>query len=228
MKKPKLFLNTLLFTIITLSIASGCYGSRGTAEDVNLPGDPYLVVETLTPTPDPLIAGTLHIKREVLVSGGGPGGSLNVSGQVPLQLLYRESAFAGDDLIETESIGTGTTVMLGAGSHASGDITAIWEVTFKVRGILHPAPKCDVELWVEEYWGDEVQVIATINDEQIINTMSATEVITMVDADQGSGHLIIPKGQRELVEYVAAGGVDWFNTYTIELNPLTKFEGCFD
>lgn len=227
MKNSPIFQKILLFTIILLTISSGCYGNRGTAPDVELPGDPHLVVETLTPTPDPLIAGTLHIKREVQITGGA-GGSLEVSGQVPLNLLYRESAFAGEDLIETQSTGTGTTVMLGEGTIGTGNITGIWEVTFKVRGILHPAPKCDVELWVEEYWGDEVQVIATINGEQIINTMSTTEVITMVDADQGSGHLIIPKGQNELLEYVAIGGVDWINTYKIELYPLTKFEGCFD
>jgi hypothetical protein len=185
------------------------------------------VVETLTPTPDPLIAGTLHIHRELQVTSG-VGGSLEVSGEIPLQLLYRDSAYAGDDLVDTQSTGTGISVMLGEGTVGTGNITGIWEVTFKVRGILHPAPKCDVELWVEEYWGDEVQVTMTVNGEEIINTMNRTDVITMVDEDLGSGHLIIPKGQKELVEYVALTGVDWINTYKIELTPLTKFEGCFD
>lgn len=227
MKTLNLNLKILLLTVILLTVGSGCYGSRGTAEDVNLPGDPYLVVETLTPTPDPLIAGTLHIHRELQITAG-VGGSLEVSGDIPLLLLYRDSAYAGDDLVDTQSTGTGISVMLGEGPVGTGDITGIWDVTFKVRGILYPAPKCDVELWVEEYWGDEVQVTMTVNGEKVISTMSRTDVITMVDEDQGSGHLIIPKGQKELLEYVAVGGDNWINTYKIELYPLTKFEGCFD
>jgi len=227
MKKNKLTPLLLLLSALLLLMGISCSGPSSSGFSQNLPGDPYLVVETLTPTPDPLIAGTLHIHRELQITAG-VGGSLEVSGEIPLLLLYRDSASAGDDLVDTQSTGTGISVMLGEGTVGTGDITGIWDVTFKVRGILYPAPKCDVELWVEEYWGDEVQVTMTVNGEKVISTMSRTDVITMVDEDHGSGHLIIPKGQKELLEYVAVGGDNWINTYKIELYPLTKFEGCFD
>jgi hypothetical protein len=216
----------IIFLLIFLStLIASCYSNQSTASDQLIPGDPHLVVETLTPTPDPLIAGKLTIHREGIVTGGD-GGNFEVSGTLPLQLLYRESAFEGDDLIETEGPGTGMITMFGHGAESSGQINSVWEVTFKVRGILHPAPKCDVELWIEEYWGDEVTATMIVNGEQVIMTMAFVDLIPFTDMNMGSGHLIIPKSQTELTEYVGQPHIDWINTYRIELQPLTKFEGC--
>jgi len=221
-------LKSFLFLVLSISLTLvSCYGSRGTASNVNLPGDPHLVVETFTPTPDPLIAGTLKIHREGIIIGGD-GGEIEVIGELPLQLHYRESAFAGDDLIITQGDTKGVLKIFGHGTIGTGEINSTWDVTIKVRGILHPAPKCDVELWINEYWGDEVIMTMTINGQVVATTMAITDLIPMVSKDQSAGHIIIPKSQTELVEYVSAVGVDWINTYTIELQPLTKFEGCND
>ena len=225
MSKSQSFVKFLFLGLLFSLLVSACYGSRGTAPDQNLPGDPHLIVETFTPTPDPLIAGTLTIVREGKVSAGD-GATFNVSGILPLQLLYRESAFTGDDLIETQGPGTGFTTMYGHGTVGTSNVTGIWEVTLKVRGILHPAPKCDVELWIEEYWGDNVTLTMTVNGEVVTTTMATIDLIPFLSGDHGSGHIIIPKSQTELVEIVSSPDIDWFNTYTIELQPLTKFEGC--
>jgi len=222
-RKQYYFLAILLIT----TIISSCAGPSSSAPDQNLPGDPHLVVETFTPTPDPLIAGTLTIQRDISIRGGA-GGYIDVTGEVPLQLLYRESAFTGDDLIETQAETTGITVMYGEGPVGSGDVTGIWVVTQKVRGVLHPAPKCDIELFIEEEWGETIDVTMTVNGQEIISTVAFTDVLTAVSPEYLTGHVTIPKGQRELVEVVMSPALDWINTYTIELTPQTKFEGCFD
>ena len=158
-----------LYLVFSFSfILVSCNGSQSTASDGNLPGDPHLIVETLTPTPDPLIAGTLKIHREGILIGGD-GGKIEMTGNLPLQLQYRESAFAGDDLVNTQGSGIGVITIFGHGTIGTGDITGVMEVTIKVRGILHPAPKCDVELWIEESWGDETTVTLKVNDQININ-----------------------------------------------------------
>ena len=65
-----------------------------------------------------------------------------------------------------------------------------------------------------------------VNDQIITTTMATFDLIPMFSTDQGAGHIIIPKSQTELVEYFSEPNLNWINTYTIELQPLTKFEGC--
>jgi len=227
MKSRTNALYILALITLVLGMGTACSASSSSSYSQNLPGDPHLVVETFTPTPDPLIAGTLTISREGQILGGDAG-QLNIEAEIPLQLLYRENAYTGDDLVQTEAEALGVLTMFMSGPAGSGDMTGIWDVTIKVRGILHPAPKCDVELWLEEGWGSEVTAKLTVNGEEVISTVAITDLIPMVTNDQDPGHIIIPKGQTELVEYFSEPAVDWINTYTIELQPQTKFVGCFD
>jgi hypothetical protein len=227
MKTSKMNLKILLLTIVLLAVDSGCYGSQGTAEDVNLPGDPYLVVETFTPTPDPLITGTLHIDREIIIPGGA-GSKLLIDYQLPLNLLYRDNIYVGDDLVWTEGQTKGTLIVFTEGTIGSGDITATMEVTSKARGILHPYPNCEIELFIEEVWGDQAEMTATINGQEIITTVALLDLAPIINPDTVGNHVTIPKGQTELVEYVdQEGQVQWFNTYRVELLDVPKRFGCF-
>ena len=110
----------------------------------------------------------------------------------------------------------------------SGEITSAFEVAYKVRGILHPYPKCDVEHWIEEVRGDQAEIRLEGMGQELVETMRTVELIPMITDEMSSDHIIIPMSQTELIVYSSQPALDFVDTFTIDLRRVPKFIGCIN
>jgi hypothetical protein len=170
----------------------------------------------------------LTIHREINISGGAFS-TIDVTGDIPIQvIMHTEGGVNPGSLIATTGGGIGTTIMGIEGIHTSGDVTAMWEVEFEVKGVFHEPPRCEVEFWIVDQWGDTVDMIATINGEQLINTVATTDVIPNVSRPDGNSKVVFPKGEMEYKEFKSNAQVEWISTYTLDLQPGSLPADCVD